>query len=339
MQEIYIMTLQDFIDRAKATHGDKYDYSKVVFKNSNTKVCIICSKHGEFWQRPDLHLSGSQCPKCSIDKKKHSLEYYIERSRKKHGDKYDFSHAVYVGCNKEIEIHCKECGSVFYSTPVALVKGLGCRMCRVEPHRRIDCLEGEEWRDVEGFIGYQVSNMGRVKSMDRVSPGVSKKRHIYELILKMSKDKDGYDTVGFKIGKHGKTNRLKVHRLVAKAFIPNPNNYECIDHINGVRDDNRVENLRWCTTKMNANFGLARKNRSAAIKQSYANNPHLRQIRAETFGKSNSIRVEVFQHGKSLGIFNSISHASSALNICQSTLYAIYRGTMNSKIGITVKRV
>lgn len=339
MQEIYIMTLQDFIDRAKAAHGDKYDYSKVVFKNSKTKVCIICSKHGEFWQRPDRHLSGSQCRKCSIYKKKHSLEYYIEQSKKKHGDKYDFSHAVYAGCNKEIEIHCKECGSVFYSTPAALVKGLGCRMCRVEPHRRIDCLEGEEWRDVEGFIGYQVSNMGRVKSMDRVSPGVSKKRHIYELILKMSKDKDGYDTIGFKIGKFGKTYRLKVHRLVAKAFIPNPNNYECIDHINGVRDDNRVENLRWCTDKMNANFDLARKNRSAAIKQSYVNNPHLRQIRAETFGKSNSIRVEVFKHGISLGIFDSISHASSELNICQSTLYAIYRGKINSKSGITVKRI
>ena len=197
----------------------------------------------------------------------------------------------------------------------------------------------EEWRDIEGFSGYQVSNMGRVKSLDRIVQCGSNTRHIYGLILKTSKDKDGYNTVGFKTGKYGKSYLLKVHRLVAKAFIPNHNNYECIDHINGIRDDNRVENLRWCTIKMNANYELAKQNRSEAIKQSYIKNPTLRQVRAQTWGKSNSIRVEVFKNDISLGFFDSINEAASMLGIYQSTLYAIYTNRIKSKAGITVKKI
>lgn len=333
------LTPQEFLDRARAIHGSKYDYSKANYIDGKTKVCIICPKHGEYWQRPDGHLRGCICPQCVLDEKRNTLEYYIERSKKKHGDKYDFSHAIYAGCDQEIEIHCKECSSIFYSTPLALIKGRGCRMCQVDAHRRIECLDGEEWRDIEGFDGYQVSNMGRVKSLDRIVQCGSSTRRIPGLILKIRKDKDGYDTVGFKKGKYGKSYLLKVHRLVAKAFIPNPNNYECIDHINGVRDDNRVENLRWCTVKMNANYELAKQNRSEAIRQSYIKNPDLRQVRAQTLGKSNSIRVEVFENDISLGIFDSINEAASMLGIYQSTLYAIYTNRIKSKVGITVKKI
>ena len=120
------------------------------------------------------------------------------------------------------------------------------------------------------------------------------KESAFSLISFLDKDKDGYEGVNLKIG--GKSYRKKVHRLVAEAFIDNPNNYPCIDHINGIRDDNRVENLRYCTVKMNANYELAKKNRSLAIKQSYVNNPNLREIRANTFGKSNMQRIEVFQN-------------------------------------------
>jgi len=50
------LTTQEFIDRARDVHGDKYDYSKVEYVNANTKVCIVCPKHGEFWQKPSSHL-------------------------------------------------------------------------------------------------------------------------------------------------------------------------------------------------------------------------------------------------------------------------------------------
>lgn len=326
-----------FIAKARTIHGDRYDYSKVEYIDSKTKVRIACPIHGDFLQRPDLHLSGSICPKCSNDNRMNGLEVYIELSKKKHGDKYDFSHAIYLGSKHNIEIHCKECGNIFYITPQNLIRGNGCRMCGVEGDRRTECFEGELWKDINDFDGYQISNMGRIRSVDRaVAVGVHKKE-IVGLILKTNKDRDGYECVGLKVC--GKSYRKKIHRLVAEAFIDNPNDYPCIDHINGIRDDNRVENLRWCTNKMNVNYELAKKNRSLAIKQSYVNNPNLREIRANTFGKSNMQRIEVFQNDISLGVYDSQIQASRCLGISQSLISQCTRMGIKSKKGITVKKI
>lgn len=326
-----------FIAKARTIHGDKYDYSKVEYVDARTKVRIVCPIHGEFLQRPDIHLSGSICPKCSNDNRMNGLGFYMELSKKKHGDKYDFSHAVYLGSQHNIEIHCKECGNIFYITPRSLIRGNGCRMCMVEGERRIECLEGELWKDIKDFDGYQISNMGRIRSLDRkVAVGVHK-REIVGLILKTNKDKDGYECVTLKSG--GKSYRKKVHRLVAEAFIDNPDNYPCIDHINGIRDDNRAENLRWCTVKMNSSFELALENRSKAIKNSYIKNPSLRKVRAETFRKSLSIRVEVFRNGVSLGVFNSQKEAADFLGIRQSLISNYMRGVNVNKNGITIKKL
>ncbi len=62
------MDTKTFIEKAKKIHGDKYDYSKVEYKNNKTKVCIICPIHGEFWQRPDNHIHGQGCPHCKLSK-------------------------------------------------------------------------------------------------------------------------------------------------------------------------------------------------------------------------------------------------------------------------------
>jgi hypothetical protein len=68
------LTQQEFIANAREVHGDKYDYSKVEYKNAQTKVCIICPIHGEFWQRPSDHLSTKYgCPKCAVENSKHFL--------------------------------------------------------------------------------------------------------------------------------------------------------------------------------------------------------------------------------------------------------------------------
>lgn len=64
------LTQEEFIARAKAVHGDKYDYSKVEYKNSSTKVVIICPKHGEFTNIPSNHIRGFGCPKCSNERRK-----------------------------------------------------------------------------------------------------------------------------------------------------------------------------------------------------------------------------------------------------------------------------
>ena len=60
-------TTEEFIEQAKAVHGNKYDYSKVEYKGSHTKIIIVCSKHGEFEQDPNSHLQGRGCKKCQTE--------------------------------------------------------------------------------------------------------------------------------------------------------------------------------------------------------------------------------------------------------------------------------
>jgi len=126
----------------------------------------------------------------------------------------------------------------------------------------------EIWKDVEGFEGlYQVSNKGRLKNVghwvDRVYTrrnGVKIHDQIYikEVILKLQKkhNKDGNKPIyaGYAFRKNGKYYNVLVHRLVAKAFIPNPNDYKIINHINGNGQDNRVENLEWCSYQHNNTY-------------------------------------------------------------------------------------
>jgi hypothetical protein len=114
----------------------------------------------------------------------------------------------------------------------------------------------EIWRDVVGYEGlYQVSSMGRVKSLERKIYHKSLKRKIYhkiypEKILVQRKDKDDYFRVN--LSSHGKTKTYRVNRLVAEAFIPNRDNLPVVDHIDSNRTNNRVTNLRWATVRQNS---------------------------------------------------------------------------------------
>ena len=111
----------------------------------------------------------------------------------------------------------------------------------------------ELWRDIEGYTGlYQVSSLGNVKSLKReFRSGKDYKieKNYPEHFLKIRTYKTGYKYVG--LSKDGDVKKFKVHRLVAKAFIVNPDNLPCVDHINGERGDNRVSNLRWSTASDN----------------------------------------------------------------------------------------
>ena len=114
------MTTEEFIKKAKEIHGNKYDYSKVEYKNTSTKVCIICPEHGEFWQTPNHHLQGHGCPKCKNEKIRkrhtHNITIFIEKARKVHGDKYDYSKAEYINASTKVCIICPEHGE-FWQTP------------------------------------------------------------------------------------------------------------------------------------------------------------------------------------------------------------------------------
>ena len=120
----------------------------------------------------------------------------------------------------------------------------------------------EIWKDVIGYEGlYQVSNLGRVKSLDRFCIDGRKR---YGQIMKQVITNGGYFAVGLRKGKGQK--RYLVHRLVAEAFIPNTDNKPCVDHINTIRTDNRVCNLRWCTYKENCNNSKTLKHLSDSVK-------------------------------------------------------------------------
>lgn len=109
----------------------------------------------------------------------------------------------------------------------------------------------EKWKDIEGFEGiYQVSNLGKVRSIDRIveyKNGATRK--IEGKILKPRDNNEGYDQVD--LYKNGVRVTMKVHRLVATAFLKNPDNLPVVNHKNSLRNDNRVKNLEWVTFSEN----------------------------------------------------------------------------------------
>ena len=123
---------EEFIEKARKIHGDKYDYSKVEYVNNRTKVCIICNRHGEFWQVGAYHLSGRGCPKCGKEKqvvaRLSSKEEFIERARKMHGNKYDYSRVEYVNSKAKILIVCPKHGG-FWQEAESHLMGRGCPKC------------------------------------------------------------------------------------------------------------------------------------------------------------------------------------------------------------------
>lgn len=124
------MDTHEFIVRSKTIHGDKYDYSKVVYKNNLTKVCIICPEHGEFEQTPKRHLRRQGCPECGKLKKgvRVTTEEFIEKATQVHGDKYDYSQVQYIDSETKVKIICPIHGE-FWQTPHNHLQGQGCIKC------------------------------------------------------------------------------------------------------------------------------------------------------------------------------------------------------------------
>lgn len=117
----------EFIEQARKTHGDKYDYSKVDYKGNKIKVCIICPEHGEFWQFPYSHLKGAQCPVCS-GTQKITLPIFIERCTKIHNGKYDYSAVNFEKLHDFVKIVCPEHGEYWQRASVHY-RGYGCPIC------------------------------------------------------------------------------------------------------------------------------------------------------------------------------------------------------------------
>jgi len=120
------LSTKEFIQKATLIHGKQYDYSKTVYINSNTKLRIICKKHGEFWQIPYNHLLNNNCPKCSGVYKPTTKEF-IQKARLRHNNKYEYPDK-YVNATTKIRIICKEHGE-FLQTPNSHLNKQGCPLC------------------------------------------------------------------------------------------------------------------------------------------------------------------------------------------------------------------
>ena len=122
------LTLEEFIEKARNIHGDKYDYSLVDYKNSTTKVKIICPIHGVFEQKPNIHLDGSGCIKCGGNIKLTTNEF-IQKSRNIHGDKYNYDITIYNGHENKVKIICPIHG-IFEQKANNHLYGADCFKCK-----------------------------------------------------------------------------------------------------------------------------------------------------------------------------------------------------------------
>lgn len=165
----------------------------------------------------------------------------------------------------------------------------------------------EIWKDINGFEGlYQISNLGRIKALSKKSGFLVRKEHILNPTIK----ENGYEQIDLQ--KNNEKTKKYIHRLVAEAFIPNLNNYPCINHIDYNKRNNNVSNLGWCTYSQNNSYsrcqiigGLAR-------------------------------RIPVVQYDKQgnvIKIWDCATTASKELNILNTNITACCKGRCKSAYG------
>ena len=156
-----------FIKKLKEVFGDKYDYSKVVYKNSQTPVEIICPEHGSFFKAPFHLLKGKGCPKCKgyysdLEERK---ERFIEKANKVHNNKYDYENVVYKSAKNPVEIICPLHGP-FLQTPNMHIMGNGCPLCN--PSHKMDKEEFIEKANLVHRGKYDYSKVNYINSKKKV---------------------------------------------------------------------------------------------------------------------------------------------------------------------------
>ena len=180
-------------------------------------------------------------------------------------------------------------------------------------------MENEVWKDIVGYEGlYQVSNLGRVKSLKRkVYAGRNRMRWQYERILSNNKTNgNGYIVVS--LNKESKSKNKYVHRLVAEAFLENPNNYKYINHKDQNTFNNNVNNLEFCTAQYNSTYRDAHIKRGLRFRNNLVNSKKVYQL-----DENENIIKE----------FPSMAEASRELGTNHTSIYACLNGKQKHAFG------
>jgi len=189
----------------------------------------------------------------------------------------------------------------------------------IELKRRLHGMYLEEiWKDIKDYEGiYQVSNLGRVKSIAR-KVKYSRGNHSYyqyqqERLLSANQKSNGY--LEYSLYKDSKRTHKYIHRLVADAFIDNPNNLPVVNHIDEDKQNNKVDNLEWCTVSYNNTYGTR-------IDRKVKNTDYRKNSR-KIIGEKNNIRI----------VFYSIVAAKKITNINRSSIESVLSGRIKSSKG------
>ena len=161
----------------------------------------------------------------------------------------------------------------------------------------------EEWRTIEGFPDYEVSNTGKVKSLNFNHTGQPK-------LLKQNKMKLGYLQV-LLWSREKKVKGKLVHRLVAEAFLPNPNGFRCVNHKDEDKTNNMVDNLEWCTHQYNNSYGT----KPQRLSKSLTDNPLITKA-----------VYQLDMEGNIIGEYSSIAKAAKAINGRTSDIVRVCAG-------------
>jgi hypothetical protein len=192
----------------------------------------------------------------------------------------------------------------------------------------------EVWKDVVGYEGlYQVSNLGNVKSVARAVKRIGQSDlPVKERILKQQDDKAGYKTA--MLSKGGKLKLLKVHRLVAIAFIENPEGYPIINHKDENKQNNKADNLEWCTHKYNTNYGNAQKRKKLDVAASLKNLEAARKKQYKKVAMCDEAgnELKVFDSIAAAALYvNNTNHTSSIIKCCKGERKKAYGYTWKYK--------
>lgn len=226
------LTTEEFVNRAKAVHGDRYDYSLTKYVSDRVKVEVMCPQHGSFWQLPSNHLAGNRCPACAdasrIAKLTSNTHAFIAKALSVHGDRYDYSLVDYKTAMDPVKIICKVHG-VFEQRPHDHLRGHGCRQCFLDDHRLSTSDFVQKARLVHGD-SYDYSLVNYQSSDDYVDI-VCKKHGVFSQLARTHLSGHGCPLCG--IESQADSLRFSFFEFLEMAHAAHGNKYDysCVDYV------------------------------------------------------------------------------------------------------------